>query len=785
MYLDHDKQHGLQQVNSRYAKAFRDYGIDVDHLAAKKAAARVHASAIRRPLAGALDHWCLVRDRAGVAPENGPGGVRHLVHVARLADPGPWRDEFHDVILRNRLDRLEALAARTDVREMPLGTVSVLAFALVCRNRKGDVDLGVSLLRRAQQHNPDNFILTFQVGWSYTYTQQWDEQVGFYTAAVSLRPDSAAAHRALGVAQALRGQRDEGIASLKHSLRLNPKSASAHVSLSVIYRDKGEYDKALAELRQAVDIDFNPEYLAEVAVILAYKDSRNEARKAFDEALKADHKRAKTHHNFGRVLESWDEIDEAIAHYRKAIDLDPKLARSYDRLAACLERKTKPQEALVVYRVGMAHVPEDALLRVHQAMLLWRTEGDKAALEELENVLAQQPFRWEAHYCKGLILKARRNLPAAIAEFRRAANANPKFAEVHYHLAMVLSDRGSLTEAIDELRQAHRLEPTDVRVLTRLGWFLYRNREFDEAIRLLRQSILLEKKRAEAHISLGIVLTEVGQKEEAIRALEVASHLPLNDATAHANLGVAFTKHGKVDEGIKHLRTAMRLEPGNPLWPFNLAKVIRQRSFREAVSLYKQAEKLAARDPSMLAAIRPQLVECRQFIELDDKFEAILAGEVKLTRADEMIKFVGLCLAKKYFVAGARFSREAFAADATLADNLRLSYRHLAAAAAALASSGQGRDAGTLDEAERAAWRKQALEWLHADLDGLRKEWERNRAQLRTIVQQALQAWQRDPDLAGVREPAVLKKMTEPEQKACRKFWADVETLLAQTRAPK
>src|SRR5262249_46689214 len=44
MYLDHDKQHGLQQVDSRYAKAFRDYGIDVDHLAAKEAAARGHAS---------------------------------------------------------------------------------------------------------------------------------------------------------------------------------------------------------------------------------------------------------------------------------------------------------------------------------------------------------------------------------------------------------------------------------------------------------------------------------------------------------------------------------------------------------------------------------------------------------------------------------------------------------------------------------------------------------------------------------------------------------------------
>jgi serine/threonine-protein kinase len=785
MYLNFDEEAGLQQVDAFYTKAFRDYGIDVDRLEPKAAAALIQARPIRRQLAGALDNWCLIRDRAMVAPENGPGGLRHLVEVARQADPTPWRVEFYDTISNNHLDRLDVLAARADLSEMPITTVSVLTFGLFVRNRRGDMDLAVSLLRRAQQHHPDNFILTWQVGWSYGMSQQWDEQVGFYTAAVSLRPDSPCAHCALGIAQAARGQRDEGIASIRHSLQLRPRSYRAHVALSIIYRDKGDYDQALVELRQAVEIKPRPQYLADVAMILAYKDLRKEARKAFDEALKADPKRAKTHHNFARVLESWEQTDEAIEHYRKAIELDPTLARSYDRLAGCLERQRKPQDAFVVYRVGMIQAPEDAKLRVNYAMLLWRVEGDKAALEELEKILGQQPFRWEAHYCKGVILKARRNLPGAIAEFRRAVNANPKSAEARYHLAMALSEQGSLAEVLDELHQAHRLEPTDVRILHRLGWFLYRNREFDESIRLLRQAILLDKKQAEPHISLGIVLTEVGQREEAARELEVASHLPLNGAASHANLGIALTKHGKVDEGIKHLRRAMELEPGNPLWPFNLAKVLRDRSFREAIPLYERAEKLAERDPSMLAVIRPLLAECRLFVELDEKFEAIIRGEIKLTRADVMIKFAGLCLAKKYFAAGARFSREAFAADPALAGNLRLGYRHLAAGAAALASAGQGRDASTLDEAARAAWRKQALEWLHADLDGLRKEWERNPAQLRPIVHRGLQAWKGDPDLAGVRDPAALKKMTEPEQKACREFWADVETLFVKTRAPK
>jgi hypothetical protein len=59
---------------------------------------------------------------------------------------------------------------------------------------------------------------------------------------------------------------------------------------------------------------------------------------------------------------------------------------------------------------------------------------------------------------------------------------------------------------------------------------------------------------------------------------------------------------------------------------------------------------------------------------------------------------------------------EAFRADARLAQDMQAQHRYNAACAAAQAGNGQGNDESPLDEAGMARWRKQAVEWLNADL---------------------------------------------------------------------
>src|SRR5262249_3331754 len=108
-----------------------------------------------------------------------------------------------------------------------------------------------------------------------------------------------------------------------------------------------------------------------------------------------------------------------------------------------------------------------------------------------------------------------------------------------------------------------------------------------------------------------------------------------------------------------------------------------------------------------------------------------------------------------------------------------------AACAAALASAGRGADAGPLDEKERAGWGKQALEWLRAELAAVRKVLESGKPEERSQVRRRLQHWQRDPALAGLRDPASVARLPVSEQEACKQLWVEVEAWLTDPGAAR
>jgi hypothetical protein len=120
----------------------------------------------------------------------------------------------------------------------------------------------------------------------------------------------------------------------------------------------------------------------------------------------------------------------------------------------------------------------------------------------------------------------------------------------------------------------------------------------------------------------------------------------------------------------------------------------------------------------------------------------------------------------------------AFAADAKLANDLMAGYRYKAACHAALAAAGQGEDAAKLDDKERTRLRKQALDWLCADLALRTKQVESDKPADRAAVQQALLHWQKDTDLAGIRDAAGLATLPAEVQKAFTQLWADVAEML-------
>jgi hypothetical protein len=176
--------------------------------------------------------------------------------------------------------------------------------------------------------------------------------------------------------------------------------------------------------------------------------------------------------------------------------------------------------------------------------------------------------------------------------------------------------------------------------------------------------------------------------------------------------------------------------------------------------------------------------QCEQLVELDGRLPAVLKGDAKPADAAEQLAFAQLCYYKRLFGRAARFCEEAFAAKPELADDLQSQNRYSAACYAALAAAGQGKDEPPLDGPARARWRRQALDWLRADLALRAKQLESGKPTARAEVQRTLRHWQRDPDLAGIRDEAKVAQLPEAEREACRRLWSDVEALLERARGP-
>jgi serine/threonine-protein kinase len=97
--------------------------------------------------------------------------------------------------------------------------------------------------------------------------------------------------------------------------------------------------------------------------------------------------------------------------------------------------------------------------------------------------------------------------------------------------------------------------------------------------------------------------------------------------------------------------------------------------------------------------------------------------------------------------------------------------------AAGLAGCGQSMDAKSLCDKELGRLRRQALDWLQADLSAWRKLLEKNQVRIRALVQQKMKHWQRDKDFDSVRGPDALNRLPGDQRLAWQKLWQEVEAL--------
>jgi tetratricopeptide (TPR) repeat protein len=466
------------------------------------------------------------------------------------------------------------------------------------------------------------------------------------------------------------------------------------------------------------------------------------------------------------------------------------------------DRDTKPESLarLASASFDLAELTEaigdkqDAISAYREARSLYKKlADDNPAVTDFRSCLAA------SHHNLGDLMYQMGKLAEAEAEYRLAipislklAADNPavtesrsSLADSHHRLGMLLWDTGQPAEAVAELRKAIALDQkladdnpavTEFRLLlanhqNELGVLLKDTGKPAEAEIEFRKGLAVRQKLADdnpaetefrcdlagSHHGLGQVMTLTGRPAEAEAEFRKAIALsrkatdenPTHTRSRqflsnhHVNLGGLLIQTGRPAEAEVEFRKALELDPMDT------------------------GAKTGIKEAEGLAAVR-------------DKLPAFLIGDHKPTTNDERPALAKLCIARKLYRASAGQFADAFAADSKLGSDRRAGHRHNAACTAALAVSGQGKDDPAPDDATEAKLRKQALDWLKAELSA----WNRISMIIepgnKELVARTLTHWKEDADLASIRDASALRKLASEEKAAFEQLWKDVDALLTK-----
>jgi serine/threonine protein kinase/tetratricopeptide (TPR) repeat protein len=534
----------------------------------------------------------------------------------------------------------------------------------------------------------------------------------------------------------------------------------------------------------------------------------------------ADRDYATAFREYGIDLLAMSPADAAAAIRKRAIQAD-LVAALHDWLHIRLSARKPDSEGVsrLLQALGAAD-PDPLRAGLRDAL----TRKDATALEKL--AAEPETLAWPTPTLQllGYAIYDLGNLAAAVSLLRKVRDRHPDDFWINFSLAAflqkadpssmdeaiaccmsALSQRGDMPavwlafggalarkgdpdQALAAWRVATRLEPRFAAAYSNIGAaLLAKGADHQTVAAYYRKAIALEPDFAAAHYNLGNLLAAKGSYDDAIAEYRETIRLEPKFATAYNNLGNALSRKGAVNEALEAYRKAIQLQPDLVKAHINLGLTLKEQGqFGEALDALKRGAEFGSKNPQWpdRSKVEKWIRDCERLVELDKRLAAALQGQAKPAEAAGWLELVQVCKLKRQPRAAVRVYELAFTAHPELAADFRAGRRFDAACAAAVVGCAGLKDAGPPDEKERLHWRRQALTWLRADLALCTKQLKGADVPFRAMVRQRLERWQREPDLAGLREAAALSRLSPSEQEAWAALWADVERLLASSVRP-
>lgn len=291
-----------------------------------------------------------------------------------------------------QLARRHAVAGRALVAA---GAVFLLALAPAARQQVDTWRDSVTLFRRALEVTRDNHVAERLLGTALLDAGDAAGAERHLREAVRLRPRSAAALNALGVAlmQLSRpGDAEAALDAFRRAAAAEPGDAASRNNLGNALEARGSVEDALTQYREAIRLaPGDATGHRNLGLTLAGLRRHEEARISLEEAVRIEPRHAPTLGDLGNVLAQLGRVDEALERYRDALRLDPTSRLVRQNLARLLARSGRLEDAIAVLRQGLDRDGDDHAGRLLLTQLYLAAGQQTAARHEMSILEARAP----------------------------------------------------------------------------------------------------------------------------------------------------------------------------------------------------------------------------------------------------------------------------------------------------------------------------------------------------------------------------------------------------------
>jgi serine/threonine protein kinase/Flp pilus assembly protein TadD len=717
---NYDGSYNSGAIDSNFTQVFRRYKLDIETVPVEEAIQRVksHPTTFVQSVLSAVDHWLIFRSELKNDP-NASGkapDLRKLLDLASGLDPDRRRNALRGLL------------------------------------EQGDLP----------QHRPELIALS--------------QEKPIFEA-------GPATPLLLARSLVLAGDSPTAISVLKKSVLLYPVDLWSNHQLAELLgkAEPPQWDEAIRYHTAVRSIQ--PEVGWSLIPALLNRNRDNEAEQLLDELTRVDPE------NFDLLVSLAMEVNPAggiapigkrmIAHLRNKLAKhpdDPTIHRKIAVIALCF--RVSLDLAIAEFREASRLDPTDDFRRRDLGYALRRKGDLQGAIVAFQDAIRLSPDYSYHHAYLARLLKENRDLPGEVAELREAmrCEAIPR-KEVEEHsrpsLDYSFGASGSLESYVSGYFSgfSQPVGEDNPEVAIRLAEALVRSGDFPGALAVCEAAMISGKSfpqsRSSRQITLvGNLFSGAGKWTEAIAFYRKAIELePEKADEAHYGLSLSLAEAADLPAASRSLQQAIKQDKNALARPFRLLR---------AVSLAKDPEGAIETLRKIGAQSRDDLEVNQAIDQAIRQFQDFSRSRTPLPRIfpdASGISFPRLCYDRAYFTTAAI----AWTSEIPPPGN----ERYNAACFAALAADGKGHDP-LADPAAQASFRSQALGWLKAELGVQTIRLETAKPEDRSNILMTLKHWQKDTDLAGVRDPEPLAKLPEAERKEWQALWAEVDALIVK-----